>query len=80
MSTISDFILLKSKDFKAWDRFVTISISDVDKIKADDVISGVAISGGSLVQAVDVESGCEYGPYAQNLIKKIKTVFYHSLN
>jgi len=42
--------------------FLTICISDVDKIEADDVISGVAVSRGSLMQAVDVKAGCKDGP------------------
>jgi hypothetical protein len=42
-------------------------ISDVDKIKADDVIASVAGTGSGLVKAVDVEARGENGPDAQEL-------------
>jgi hypothetical protein len=49
----------------------TIVVADVDEVKADDVVAGVAASGVGLVQAVEVEAGCEDRPDAQNLNEKI---------
>ena len=46
---------------------ITIPVSDVDKVEADDVVAGVAAARRSLVQAVDVEARSEYSPDAQNL-------------
>ena len=46
---------------------LTISIPDVDEVKADDVVTGVAVSRAGLVQAVDVKSGSENRPDAQHL-------------
>ncbi len=45
----------------------TIVVADVDEVKADDVVAGVAAAGVGLVQAVEVEAGCEDRPDAQNL-------------
>ena len=42
-------------------------ISDIDKVKADDVVSSVAGPGGGLVEAVDVEARGDHGEYAQEL-------------
>ncbi len=46
---------------------VTIRISNVDEVEADDVVAGVAIAGCGLVQAVNVEAGSEDRPDAQHL-------------
>ena len=46
---------------------VTIRISNVDEVEADDVVAGVAIAWCGLVQAVNVEAGSEDRPDAQHL-------------
>jgi hypothetical protein len=62
-----------SKDFCRVTNSVnfTIVVADVDEVKADDVVAGVAASGVGLMQAVEVEAGCEDRPDAQNLNEKI---------
>ena len=49
----------------------TIVVANVDEVKADDVVAGVAAAGVGLMQAVEVEAGCEDRPDAQNLNEKI---------
>lgn len=42
-------------------------IAHIDKVKADDVVTGVTGPGVGLVKAVNVESRGEHGPDAQDL-------------
>ena len=48
-------------------KFLTVWVSDVDKVEWEYVVSGVSGAGRGLVEAVEVEAAREHRPYAEEL-------------
>ena len=49
---------------------LTVNISNVDKVEADDVVASMMTSRGGFKEAVDVKSRSEDGPNRQELQQK----------
>lgn len=46
---------------------LTVGVSNIDKVKADDVVTSMAAPRLGFVKAIDVKARSEYGPDRQKL-------------